>query len=211
MIFIEHYLTCFEQSDKKPYLDDVWSILQKAYAAIGGVAGMDDKTELLDDECFWKLVRKNNRIVAVAIYKTKQGGRKIVAGGADGSPEGKQAFYDMCREEVKRVERGAWAEVSGAMEHIYLFKLNAVPIPIDIAAKILKDKGKEILSVGKDGFHYTRKIGGKPYEKIMFGNVPERYRNTKDWESESDNYRQQFKNYVTDHPEEVEARKKAKH
>lgn len=211
MLFIEHYLTFFEKEDKEQYLDDVWNILQKSYAAIGGVAGLKDKNDLLDDGNFWKLVRKNGKIVAATIYKTKQGGRKIVAGGTDGTPDGKKAFYDLCREEVKRVERGTWAEVSGSMEGIFLFKLNATPIPIDIAAKILQDKGKEILSVDKDGFHYTRKIGGKPYEKIMFGNVPERYRNTDDWESESDEYRKRWNKWKEENPEEIEARKNRKH
>lgn len=208
MIFIEHYLTYFDRDDKEQYVDEVWNILQKSYASIGGLKGMSSKEDLLDNGNFWKLVRKGGKIVACNIYTTKQGGRKMVAGGTDGTPEGKKAFYDMCREEVKMVERGTWAEVSGAMEGIYLFKLNAVPIPIEIAKKILKDKHKEILSVDKDGFHYVRLIGGEPHEKIMFGNVPQRYRNTDDWEEEGNEYRNQYQDYVKAHPEEVDARKK---
>lgn len=207
MLFIEHYVTCFEVDEKEQYLDAVWNILQKSYASIGGLKGMSGKTDLLNDDIMWKLVRKNGKIIACNIYNTKQGGRKLVAAGTDGTPEGKKAFYSMCAEEVKRIERNSWSEVSGSLEGVFLFKLDATPIPIEISSKVLADKGKEILSKDKDGFHYTRLIDGEPYEKIMFGNVPSKYRNTDDWESESSQYRKQFTRYTDEHPEDVISRK----
>jgi hypothetical protein len=94
------------------------------------------------------------------------------------------------------------------MEGVFLFKLNGVPIPVDIAKKILADRGKEIISTSKDGFHYTRDIGGKPYEKIMIGNVPEKYRDS-DWNKSKNDYKKEFQDYVAAHPEEVEQRKNA--
>lgn len=207
MIIFEHYVTAFVEDEKEQYLDAVWDILQKSYASIGGLKGLSKPEDLLDKNIMFKLVRKNNRIVACNIYNTKQGGRKLVAGGTDGSDIGKEAFYKMCAEEVKRLERNSWAEVSGSMEGVFLFKLDATPIPVDVARRILSDKGKDIISVDPDGFHYVREIDGIPMEKIMFGNVPERYRNTEDWESKSKVYRTKFDAYVKSHPDEVKQRK----
>ena len=211
MIFLEHYITAFDIDEKEPYIDDVWDILQQSYKNIGGLKGMNGPEDLLDDNIIIKLVRKGGKIVACNVYNTKQGGRKLIAGGTDGSDDGKKAFYDMSKEEVKRLERNAWAEISGSMEGIYLFKLGAVPVPVEIAKKILDDKGKEILSVDPDGFHYVREIDGKPFEKIMFGNVPPKYRVTTDWDNEAKTYKNRFKQYVDTHPDEVEKRKRRKH
>lgn len=202
----EHYLTCFNADEKEPYIDTIWDMMEKAYAPIGGIKGLT-KDELLSDDIIFKLVRKNNKIVACQIYNTKQGGRKMIGGCTDGTDEGKKALYQMMAEDVKRIERNSWAEVSGALEHIFLFKLGAVPIPVDMAKKILADKGKRIISTDPDGFHYTREIGGTPIEKIMFGNVPAKYRNIKDWEDEKTGYRADFDRYVQAHPDEVADRK----
>lgn len=212
VILFEHYVTLFDSDSdmtkKEEYLDQVWSILQDAYAAIGGIANIDEKEELLDEDFIWKLVTKNKKVLAVQLYKRKGGGRKIFVGGCLPTEDGKKAFYNLASEDVKRLERDAWAEVSGSMEGVYLFKLHATPIPAEKAAKILGDMGKKIISISNDGFHYTRKIGGKSFEKIMFGNVPKQYR-TDDWEKESERYKKDFADYNAQHPDEVEARKNA--
>lgn len=210
MIFLEHYVTLFEDDEEKKqyYLEQVWDILQDAYANIGGIANISEPEELLDKDYIWKLVTKDKKVLAVQLYKRKSGGRKIFVGGCLSTPEGKKAMYDLAREDVKRLERNAWAEVSGSMEGMYLFKLGATPIPANVSQNILSDMGKKVLSVDKDGYHYTRKIGGKEYEKIMFGNVPEKYRTT-DWSEDSEKYKKYFKKYTDEHPEEVEKRKNA--
>lgn len=200
-LLCERYLTIVNEDEKKEYLDDVWNILQFSYAPIGGIASIQNPEELLNDKYFWKLVRKNNKIVAVTIYKGGYSSRKIALGGSDGTPEGKQALFNMCREDASRIERGAWAEVSGAMEHIYIFKYGATPIPAELSVKILNDLGKEVKSISKDGYHYTRRIGNRDYEKIMMGNVPEKYR-TDDWMSDSAEYKKRFHDYASQHPEE---------
>ena len=75
MIFLEHYVTLFnddnDMNTKEEYLDQVWDLLQQAYAAISGMANMKDKEELLDDNLIWKLVTKNKKVLAVEIYKNK--------------------------------------------------------------------------------------------------------------------------------------------
>lgn len=206
----EHYVTLWNEpeyiDEKEKYLDEVWNLIQTAYASIGGMASMTHKEDLMDDNLMWKLVVRNGKVVCCSISKIVGNTRKMVGGCSDGTPQGKKDFYAMCAEDVTQTKRNAWAEVSGSMEGVYLFKLNAIPIPVDIAEKILNDRGKTILRKDKDGFHYVRKIGGKLFEKIMFGNVPEQYRT--DWENESEQYRKDFKDYVSKHPEEVERRKK---
>lgn len=211
MIFLEHYVTLFNDNEKdfmkkKEYLDQVWDVLQKSYAPIGGIANMSEPEDLLDPELGWKMVTRVGKVVAVTIYKIQGKTRKIIAGGTDGTKQGKEDFYKMCSEEVKRIERNSWAEVSGSMEGVFLFKLGATPIPVEISNKILQDKGKNIISNDKDGFHYTRNIGGKPYEKIMFGNVPEKYR-TDNWDADSKKFKNKYDTYNKEHPEEVERRK----
>lgn len=209
MIILEHFVTLFDNDDRKEeYLDQVWDILQDSYRSIGGIANISEPEELLDEDYIWKLVTKHKKVLAVQIYKRKSGGRKIFCGGCLSTPEGKAAFYKLALEDVKRLERDAWAEVSGSMEGVYIFKLGATPIPADMSKRILNDMGKDVISVSNDGFHYTRKIGGKPYEKIMFGNVPEKYRTT-DWEETSKKYRDIYNDYVKTHPDEVEQRKNA--
>ena len=212
-MLLEHYVTLWNDNDedyekKLKFLDQVWDVLSLSYKNIGGIASMQNKEDLLDPRMMWKLVTKNGKVLAVNIYKVSGGSRKLCAGGTNGTPEGKEAFYKMCREEVKRIERNSWGEVSGSMEGVFLYKLQATPIPAETAANILRDKGKEILNIDKDGFHYTRNIGGKPYEKIMFGNVPEKYR-TKNWNDDSKKYRDTYNKYTSEHPEEVERRKNA--
>ena len=42
----------------------------------------------------------------------------------------------------------------------------------------------------------------------MVGNVPEKYRD-KDWNKSKNDYKKEFQDYVSTHPEEVEQRKNA--
>ena len=88
-----------------------------------------------------------------------------------------------------------------------MFKYDAIPIPSYLADRAIHDMNREIKYRNPDGFHYTRDIGGDFIEKIMFGNVPEEYRLTNQWNIESDVYKQVFKMRNKEHPEEVEDRK----
>ena len=114
---VEHYVTLFDSDSdinkKEYYLYQVWDILVESYKAIGGMANVSEPEELLDGSYIWKLFTRDKKVLAVQIYKQKGGGRKIFLGGCLATPEGKEAFYKMAMEDVKRLERGAWAEVSG--------------------------------------------------------------------------------------------------
>ena len=211
MFIFEHYVTAWEEDVelKEHYLEDVWEILQKSYKNLGGLLTFKNKEDLLKSNNMWKLVRRPNDVVtAVAIYKTNRGGRKLVAGGSDGSKGGINDFYTICYEDVKMVDRGTWAEVSGPLEGIFLFKYGAVPIPSDVAEVAIKDMRQNILSKDSDGFHYIRNIAGKPLTKIMMGNVPKQYRMSQDWSEEAAEYRHKWSKWNEEHPEDYEGRKK---
>ena len=166
-LICERFLNAFSKEDMRKYADEVWDILQKAYAYCGGMAGMDSVDQLIDETDMWKMVRKNGKIVAVSTYSNKRSGRKICYGGQDGSEEGKIAFKKILEEDFKLKDRQSWAEVSGPME-VTALKQGAMPIPAYIAELIMKDKTFD--SIHEDGFHYTRMIGGEPHTKLMVGN-----------------------------------------
>ena len=117
-----------------------------------------------------KLFTKNGKVYACAIYTFKRGGRKLMYCGTDGTPEGKKALYRIISDDLRLIDRKAWAEVSDAMEHIYINKHGATPIPAEVAQQLLKDK--PFIKIHDDGFHYDRYIGGEVHTKIMVGVSP---------------------------------------
>jgi hypothetical protein len=168
-ILTETYVNAINPDQKQKYAKQVWDILQDSYSSLpGGFATAATIEELIEKSWLWKMVKKDGKIVAVQIYKDKHG-RKGIAGGTDGSRVGKEAFSKIVADDIKL--NRSWAETSGAPERI-MTKLGATPVPNSLAAMLT---GKEILSLNPDGYHYTRLIAGKPYEKIIFGtvNVPE--------------------------------------
>jgi hypothetical protein len=87
---------------KQKYVDEVWDILQKSYANIGGIKGNGfESPEALLQIPMWKLGIRDGTVKAVAMYKDK-GGRKAVAIGTDGSVEAKWFVGDIFRNEIKR-------------------------------------------------------------------------------------------------------------
>ncbi len=172
-MLLESYVNIIDDKDEKErYFDEVWALLNKAYAKIGGVKGTN-KDEMMQDNILWKLVRKGNKIVACQIYKLTNHGRKVVLGGArkddvtgETDPVAKDAFYKIVDDDVKLTDRMAYAEVSDAMEHIYINKKGAQVIPAETVQKLLPHKQ---IQIQPDGYHYTRMIDGEPITKIMVG------------------------------------------
>jgi hypothetical protein len=72
--------------DRRKYADEVWDILQKSYAHIGGMkgSGFGTKEDIITNIPFWKLYTKNDKVIAAVFYKDKNG-RKAVAIATDGS------------------------------------------------------------------------------------------------------------------------------
>lgn len=155
------FLNLLTAKEKSKYVDVCWDILQKAYASIGGFKSSDSKEDLIKDHFLWKLGRKGDKIVAVAIYK-KQFGRKRVASATDGTPVGKKVLEEIYREDFTR----AWTECSGAVEKM-LMRLGGEKyrIPAEYAQTLTN---KPVVPA-EDGFHYTRQIGDHKHEKVIIG------------------------------------------
>jgi hypothetical protein len=163
-ILLERFINLHTPQDMSKYIDVIWEILQDSYVSIGGFKSATDKEDLMRKSGLTKLVTKGGKVIAVKIYKDELG-RKSIAGGSDGSDEGKKWFIKICEEDIKL--NRAWGEVSGAIEHIML-KRGSVPIPNSMVAHIL---GKPVISLDPDGYHYTREIQGEPHTKIMIGDL----------------------------------------
>lgn len=163
----EHFVTLNRNDEMEFYMDEVWELLQNAYKDIGGFLTAKTQNDLIRKSSMWKLVRRPQQgIVAVAIYTSKNGGRKLIAVATNGTIEGKDALYSIIKEDIKMMnQRQAWAEVSGAMEYLYN-KFGGVVVPSKYVQDILRDK--EIIEPEDDG-HYSREIMGEKHRKIIYG------------------------------------------
>lgn len=164
-ILSERVVNAFDNDKKKQYSDQVWNILQQSYAKLpGGFGTASSVEELIAKSGLWKIIVRNGKVSAVNVYKD-QHGRKSIASGTDGSPQGKMDYKMIKNADVKLGR--AWAEVSGAPAAM-LEKMGAKPIPSKFAEMLT---GKKIMNYDPDGVHYTRLINGEPHEKVMYGIV----------------------------------------
>lgn len=152
-IISERYINAIGDSErsmniKQRYLDQVWDILQRSYAPIGGIkgSGFENKEAMLSLP-MWKMGIRDGRVRAVIIYKDK-GGRKSVAMGTDGSQEGMWFVENILGNEITR----SYGEKSkGALGKI----LKTVPwnilknyvVPVKDVMRISDDKITPITSV----------------------------------------------------------------
>lgn len=169
-LITEHYVNLFKGDNFDKWKDPVYKLLCKAYAPIGGLLGVNNADQLVQDSDMWKLDTDKGKIKAAAIYTFKRGGRKLVACGTDFTPEGKAKLYKIIQDDL--AIRDGWAEVSGKMEHIYqkqAEQLDLAPVPNDIAEILMK--GKRFIQKNTDGYHYTRLIAGQPHEKIIYAGI----------------------------------------
>lgn len=97
-LLLERYINLFGKDEIKPYINDIWNIMQKSYEPIGGFLTANSPEELLEKVWMAKLVRKEGKIVAAMLYKDKYG-RKSIAAGSDGSEIGRQAVKQMMKED----------------------------------------------------------------------------------------------------------------
>lgn len=181
----EHFVNVFTQQNQNVdrYKDQVWQMLQDGYESIGGIAGCDSIEDLINDSDFWKLNFINGSLKALCVYTFKRGGRKLMYATAEldqstgkATEDGKKALYAIIKEDLNAPgpqgakNRQFWAEVSGALEHIYLNKFNAPILDTNKIQSLLKDKTFE--EIFADG-HYTRQIGKSFHKKIGVGQGPD--------------------------------------
>lgn len=100
-----------DQVQKHRYKQQVFDILQRTYASIGGIkgSGFDSADDMVTNIPFWKLALKDGKLVAVILYKDKTG-RKSVASGSDGTTLGMLTLKNMIQAEPDR----SYAEKSKA-------------------------------------------------------------------------------------------------
>jgi len=160
----EKFYNVFTEDQKKKYADQVWDILVQSYKPIGGLRGIESKKDMIQNIEMWKVAKRDDKVVAVILYKDKGTGRKLVAVGTNGSTEGKSMLRDTLSHEFER----SFMEVSGPffsfLKKNYPDLVKQYTIPPEKAAEIL---GKEITPT-KNGM-YRRDIRGVTLEKIMLG------------------------------------------
>jgi hypothetical protein len=164
-LLIERVVNAFDDLKKQQYADQVWDIMQRSYKNVpGGFGTASSIEELIAKSGMWKMIVRDGVVTAANVYKDTAG-RKSVASGTNGTPQGKQDWALIKSEDIKLGR--AWGEVSGAAESI-MKKMGAKPLSNKFAAALT---GKEILELNPDGFHYTRLIQGEPHEKIIYGTI----------------------------------------
>ena len=91
------------QAIKQKYKDQVWDLLQKSYAPIGGIkgSGFANVDDMVNRIPMWKMAVRDGRVRAVILYKDS-GGRKSVAIGTDGTDEGARFLDEMFQQELTR-------------------------------------------------------------------------------------------------------------
>ena len=130
---------------------------------------------------FWKVAKKDGKVVAVALYKDKFG-RKQVAMGADGSKQGREKLAIIARDDVTR--RRSYSEISSnALRFVMLqlgkdVDLTKYMIHPEEAEKILGEKliypidlndPEAIKYPELTDYFYQREIGGDLITKLMIG------------------------------------------
>lgn len=179
-ILNESFVNVFKEDDKNRYVDTIWSMIQDAYAYIGGIkgSGFTSKQDMIDNIHMWKIAKSNGKVVAVILYKDKNG-RKRVAGATDGSQIGKEKFAEMTITDVKA--NRSYSEMSGAALSFTKKKINIhdYAATFDEVKSVLGDK---IIPVDDNDpevlrhpdlkkYFYQRKLGSSTtYKtKLMLG------------------------------------------
>ena len=102
-----------DEKKKRHYAEEIFAMLQRAYADMGGImgGGFNDPMDMLNIP-MWKIFRRGNHIKAVAMYKDK-GGRKRVAVATDGDngPDGGKEWLAQIMKDDVLLGR-AFAEIS---------------------------------------------------------------------------------------------------
>ena len=166
-IITEHFVNCKSAEDMEKYKQQVWSILNKSYEYCGGMVGMDNVEQLIEETTLWKIITRDHKVSAVCVYGSKRGGRKICYLGSVNTEQGKNDLKSILKEDGKEINRHSWGEFSGKAATVAM-KQGMMPIKANLAKLIMYDK--KFIEVKPDGYFYTRNIGGNPHTKIMLGN-----------------------------------------
>ena len=188
----EHYVNLIgDHPDKEKHAEHVHSMLQRSYAAIGGIKGngFQSPQHMVKHIHHWKLVRKGGKIVSGVFYKNK-GGRKIVATAHDGSDEGRDSLKHTLHHEFKT--HRSYVEASGPLfgalhkmigkDDIHKHVVPRKDVNKHIDDQISKPPEHDEMVAKyphlKDHF-YQRDIGGHKHTKIILGHPGNDYKDKK--------------------------------
>lgn len=147
------------------YKDLIYSLIDTAYSGIGGHSNIKSPDDIVTHGDEFDVINLDDDPDpdAVTIAKKREGGKKFVATGHDGSSAAKSAVVNHKASELK--QPGYYIEASGKMADILIGKGVAVVTDENVVRKVLK--GKELEWHG-DGT-YTREIGGEQKVKVLLG------------------------------------------
>jgi len=182
-LLTERYFNAFKPEDKKKYAQEIWDMLQRSYAPIGGIhgSGFNSIDDMVNANHMIKVGIRNGKPVMAAIYKNKDGARKKVAMGTDGSDEGIALARDSLKAEFTTGR--AYGEISGpvmgavkkmiAPEILSTFLVPASEVSAMINKEITPGAGPDMRTMGENDpynqFYYQRNIGGEMHTKVAYG------------------------------------------
>lgn len=158
-----------DQAGKEKYRDQVWNILQKSYAPIGGIKGGGfESPEAMDKIPMWKLGIRDGKVRAVIMYKDK-GGRKSVAVGTDGSEEGQWFINDIFKNELSRSYGEKSKAALGKMMKMYPWDVlkNFLISPDRVAEMAPEDRVIAIKDVPEDAWPTDAKMTLSKYPQLV--------------------------------------------
>ena len=154
--------------EKKEFADEIFSLIDNAYAPIGGNPNYQSPSDVFGDEgdADYMVIDldDDDDLDAVKVSKMKPSGVKSAALGHDGSQPAKSAAVNITALMLK--EPGHYIEVSGKLKDILSSK--GVPLVTDMETIERVMKGKSI-EMNDDGT-YQRYIGGEKHTKTLMGN-----------------------------------------
>jgi len=155
--------------DKVFIVDEVFSLLQKAYQNVKGGLHFVDKDALIHTTSQWKVIYLDEKVVGVVIYKAKKGLKMVAMGIANDIGMFRRYVKRMLSELFLVTFGKSWMEVSEGAER-FLLKIGGerFVIPNSYARELT---GKDILSLDDDGKHYYREINGVVKRKIILGTI----------------------------------------
>lgn len=198
--YIELEDNLYEFADKneiKKYSDIIWYILQFSYKKIGGFFSFYSKENM--EQRISKLVVyiKNKKIICCAIYRSDNGGYKLVGCGTlAGMKYQKEYLKDVIKNDINNVFLFHWCEVSKPLEY-YFREYNGNPVPSKFAYRMLHKRESEIIPV--DIVHYKRLLNHDYHIKCIYGfNSQKNYNKLMSTLEEYCEFKSydEFKNYV---------------
>lgn len=182
-LLTERYFNAFKPADKAKYAQEIWDMLQRSYKAIGGIhgKGFNDIEDMIKSNYMFKVGMSGGKPVMVSVYRSKDGSRKKVALGTDGSKPGIIMARDSLAAELNTGR--AFGEFSGPVfgavkkifppEVLTSFLIPATEVSAVIGKEITIGAGSDMKTGGENDpyqqYYYERKIGDEIHTKVAYG------------------------------------------